>query len=840
MTLQPSHAITDRLDETLLTAMLDGLQEAVWLLDAGTLQVLHVNAASAALTGYVVNAAQGLHVDVLCDTLLQKAFWQDASNWSHGARFLSQIQRADGSLVAVEMAVRPLQAQPPMLLLTMLDRSQQLAHEAELETLLAEMRATLESTADGILVCDLKGGIRAFNHRFAQLWQLPAELLTQRDDGAIFAHLESQIASSGSEFTLLQDDAPDLSAPETTEVLQLRQGRVIERRSVPQLSRGVAIGRIYSYRDITAEALAASEQRLAARVFESSLDGIFIADEQGRIVQINPAGRQLLQDANVLGQPAWELFETESGAATSLLEQAQARWELGGFWDGNLWLRQGENEAGAQSRCAVWLSWVALRDGYGCVVQSMGFIRDMTQQRRAQKKIEELAFNDALTGLPNRLSLSRHVQNAIAQAQRTQEPFSILFLDLDRFKIINDSLGHDFGDRVLRLVSERLGALLRPCDLLSRLGGDEFVLYLHGCSGDGAAKVAERILEEMRQPFMLDGLGFSVQCSIGAAQFPADGLTLDELIRQADIAMYRVKERGRGNFSFYQPQMSAGLLSRMKLEHAMRQALDKGHMAVYFQPQVHIPSRRIVAAEALLRWTDPELGVVSPAVFIPLAEESGYVVALDAWVLEQSVQEAARWHAQGTPVKVSVNVSALEFRQPDFVERLVTVLASSTLPASWLELELTESILLQDVQEMSMRVNQIAELGVGLVIDDFGTGYSNLSYLKKLPISKLKIDQSFVRGLPHEAEDKAIVGAIISMGQALGLETVAEGVETQQQCTAIEQMRGDYYQGYLCSPAMPAPQFRQRLLEQGHRPEDFQTSQGRGQTSLTEHGHHAD
>ena len=250
----------------------------------------------------------------------------------------------------------------------------------------------------------------------------------------------------------------------------------------------------------------------------------------------------------------------------------------------------------------------------------------------------------------------------------------------------------------------------------------------------------------------------------------------------------------------------------------MRQALDKGHMAVYFQPQVHIQSQRIVAAEALLRWTHPDLGVVSPAVFIPLAEESGYVVALDAWVLEQSLKEAAHWLAQGTPVKVSVNVSALEFRQPDFVERLVQVLHASGLPPQWLELELTESILLQDVQEMSMRVHQIAELGVGLVIDDFGTDYSNLSYLKKLPISKIKIDQSFVRGLPHEAEDKAIVGAIISMGQALGLETVAEGVETQQQCTSIAQMRGDYYQGYLCSPAVPAPQFRERLLQQSAQP----------------------
>lgn len=482
---------------------------------------------------------------------------------------------------------------------------------------------------------------------------------------------------------------------------------------------------------------------------------------------------------------------------------------MGSFWEGNLWLKQSDGQ-----RCAVWLSWVALRDGYGRLVQSIGFMRDMTMQRSAQKQIEQLAYSDALTGLPNRLSLSRHVQAAITAARFTQQPFSILFLDLDRFKIINDSLGHDFGDRVLKLVAQRLSGLLRPADVLCRQGGDEFVLYLHDCTGEGASAVAARILDEMRQPFMLDGLGFSVQCSIGAAQFPADGLTLDELIRQADIAMYRVKERGRGNFSFYQPQMSAGLLSRMKLEHAMRQALDKGHMAVHFQPQVHIRSGRIVAAEALLRWTDPELGVISPAAFIPLAEESGYVVALDAWVLEQSVQEAARWLAMDMPVKVSVNVSALEFRQPDFVDRLKYVLEASGLPAQWLELELTESILLQEAQEMALRVHQIAELGVGLVIDDFGTGYSSLAYLKKLPISKIKIDQSFVRGLPHDAGDKAIVGAIISMGQALGVELVAEGVETQEQCQAIEQLQGDYFQGYLCSPALPAEQFRKRL-EQG-------------------------
>lgn len=793
--------------DPLPAALLDGLHEAVWLLDAKSLQVIHANAASEVLTGYSADQACTLRVDVLSATLVQKAFWQDAANWVGGARFLSEICKADGSLVSVEMGVKPVAHAAHWLMLTMVDCTMQLQHEHALDTLLSEMRATLESAADGMLVCDLRGGIRAFNHRFAELWSLPEPLLTQRDDAAIFAHMAAQTVSSDSQFTLLQE-APDLATPETSEVLVLRNGRVIERRSVPQLSKGVAIGRICAYRDITAESAASSELRLAARVFESSLDGIFIADEKGRIAQLNPAGDQLLKHQAVLGLDAYTLFESEIGYPENLLSLASARWETGNFWEGNLWLKQGEGQ-----RCAVWLTWVALRNGYGSVVQSIGFMRDMTQQQSAQKQIELLAYTDALTGLPNRMSLTRHVQAAIAAARSMEQPFSILFLDLDRFKIINDSLGHDFGDRVLKLVSQKLSSLLRPSDVLCRQGGDEFVLYLHGCTGEGASTVAARILEEMREPFMLDGLGFSVQCSIGAAQYPVDGLTLDELIRQADIAMYRVKERGRGNFSFYQPQMSAGLLSRMKLEHAMRQALDKGHMAVHFQPQVHIGSGRIVGAEALLRWTDPELGVISPGVFIPLAEESGYVVALDAWVLEQSVQEAVHWLAMGCPAKISVNVSALEFRQPDFVERLTRVLHSSGLPAQWLELELTESILLQDAQEMASRVRQIAELGVGLVIDDFGTGYSSLAYLKKLPISKIKIDQSFVRGLPHDAGDKAIVGAIISLGQALGVDLVAEGVETPEQCQAIAQMQADYYQGFLCSPAIPAMQFRKMLQD---------------------------
>lgn len=790
-------------------AMLDALQEALWLLDARQLTVVYANAASQSLTGFDAVQVRGQPVQVLAGTPLQQAFWSDPLNWQAGAPFLTQIRRADGQLIPVEMKVSPLTAQADgVLVLSMLDRREQAQHEAELESLLSELRATLESAADGMLVCTLEGSIRAFNHRFADLWQLPISFLTQGDDAAILAHMTAQVVNGETEFRNLIT-APEQAMIETSDVLELVNGTVVERRSVPQLCRGVPTGRIYSFRDITDAAQSAADLRLAARVFESSLDGIFIADAVHRIVRTNPACVRLLQGMEAQGQTVAALFESDTGPVEALGEWARARWEQGGFWEGNLWLKLADGR-----RCAVWLSWVALRDASDEIVQSIGFMRDMTQQYMDQQRIEQLAYSDPLTDLPNRLALSMRVEAAIAEARMTGSVLSILFVDLDRFKIINDSLGHEFGDRVLRLVAQRLSALMRAEDMLCRLGGDEFVICLQGCDAERAAAVAERILREMQQPFMLDGLGFSVQCSIGVAQFPTDGLTLDELIRQADIAMYRVKERGRGNFSFYQPQMSAGLLSRMKLEHAMRQALDKGHMAIYYQPQVHIETDRIVAAEALMRWTDPEFGVVSPAVFIPLAEESGYIVTLGAWVLEQSVQEAARWYFQGTPLKVSVNVSALEFRQPDFVERLLQVLQCNALPAQWLELELTESILLTDAQEMALRVRQIAELGVGLVIDDFGTGYSSMAYLKKLPISKIKVDQSFVRGLPEDEEDRAIVAAVISIGQALGVEVVAEGVETGEQCAAIYNMRGSYFQGYLCAPALPPEQLLQRLKAQ--------------------------
>ncbi|MFN7154304.1 MAG: EAL domain-containing protein [Acidovorax sp.] len=790
-------------------AWLDGLQEAVWLVDEGSLIILHANDAAQRLAGLPLSTMVGAPVFSLAATPQDQAYWSEPADVvAAGIHSHTSLLRADGVLVPVDRRVTrvPHGAEADtVFMLTMLDRSVQDATERELETLLSELRATLDSAADGMLVCSLDGRVRAFNQRLAQLWSIPRNRLLERDDAAVYEHMASQVVDARHYAERLAAIAREPMA-ESTDIVELLGGLVLEMRTVPQFNQGRPVGRVYSYRDITRQTEIQASLRLAARVFESSLDAIFIADSQHRVLRMNPGCERLVGPSAKAfeGSMAASLFG--GGSDATFMEQVLQGWADEGFWEGELWLPR---DNGAY--CAVQLSWVALRDDEGRLVQSIGFMRDLTLQHAAQKRIEELAYSDVLTGLPNRLLLSQRVDTAIQGARQTDTGFAILFLDLDRFKIINDSLGHPFGDRVLQLVAERLQTCLRQTDMLCRLGGDEFVIYLHGGDAVVAESVARRILDDMLKPFTLDSMGFSIQCSIGMALYPQDGATLDDLIKQADTAMYRVKERGRGSYGFYQPQMNANLLSRMQMEHAMRQALGLHRMAVHYQPQVNMATGRITGAEALIRWTDPEFGAVSPAHFIPLAEESGYIVTLGAWVMEQSVREAAVWMHSGTPIMISVNVSALEFRQPDFVERITRLLAVHQLPPTLLELELTETILLQDAQEMEQRVRVLADLGIGLAIDDFGTGYSSLAYLKKLPIHKLKIDQSFVRGLPDDDGDRAIVSAIISIGRAMHIEVVAEGVETETQQAVLQTMHCDHYQGFLCAPGLPAEQFRALL-----------------------------
>lgn len=664
------------------TPLLDAMIEAVCLVDPKTLRIVTANQVLATLVGVPTAEFQGRPVVEITSSPEDVFFWEDvAAGLADHILSESLLRCTDGVAIPVERKVSRVWLAPgePVYLVGLRDLRQQRQAEDQLENRMAELRATLESTGDGILVVDTDGAVRHYNRRFAELWNVPAELLALPEDFTLFDHLSACVQDVAGYQERLDhiSAAPEL---ECTDVLLLRSGRMLERVTLPQTSRSRVVGRVYSF-------------------------------------------------------------------------------------------------------------------------------RDLTERLDAQKRIETLAYTDVLTGLPNRLLLGQRVAVALRAAQRNGSTFSVMYIDLDRFKNINDSLGHAFGDRVLIEAAARVQQTLREVDTLCRVGGDEFIAFLQEADAFGAEIVARRILEKLGQPFVLDAVNFSLGCSIGVAMYPADGRTLDTLIQCADTAMFRVKERGRGNFRFYQPQMNVDLLSRVKLDHAMRQAMEQGLFRLHYQPQISLCDGRLLGVEALIRWNDAELGNVSPATFIPLAEESGFIITIGNWVMDEAVRQALVWQLAGHPVVVSVNVSALQFQQGDFVERVASAVGDSGLKPGLLELELTESILIKDINETLARLHALAALGVSLAIDDFGTGYSSLAYLKKFPISKLKIDRAFVTGLPEDEGDRAIVGATIAMARALKLAVVAEGVETGAQRDYLQSLQCEAFQGFLCSPGLPAVDF---------------------------------
>lgn len=789
--------------------LLDGLLEAVWLVDPVSLRILAANRAAGDLLDLAVDDLVGKPAIELTATPEDQFFWEDvAAGLVAGIHSQTLLRGADGIAVPVERRVSRVWPEPDraVYVVAMRDLRQQRRAEDELERLLAELRATLESTADGILVTDLKGDIRNYNRHFAALWDVPEDLLLRRNDRALYAHLASLVVDSAPYEKRLHEIAQN-PLVETSDVLVLITGRVLERVSQPQYSKGEPTGRVFSFRDITQSVDAESRLRLAAKVFESSLDAIFITDPGFVILAVNPVCERLTDSvqAQLTGASPQDLFQDpENPEFIACLAQ---KLTDEGFWRGQLWLKR-ENQAA----CAVQISWVLLRDDQGEVLHTICFFKDLTEELAAQKRIEQLAYSDVLTGLPNRLLLSQRVAYSLRLAERNGSEFGVFYLDLDRFKTFNDSMGRTFGDRVLVEVAERIKRCLRDVDTLCRLGGDEFVIFLQEIDAHCAEVLARRVLEVIGRPFQIDDMSFSVGCSIGIALYPEDGKSLDDLIRCADAAMYLVKERGRGSFRFYQPQMNVDLLSRMKMDHAMRQAMEQGLFRLHYQPQISLATGELLGAEALIRWSDAELGNVSPALFIPLAEESGFIITIGNWVLEEAVRQAVVWQNRGTPVTVSINVSALQFQQSDFVEIVAAVLKGSGLAPQLLELELTESILVRDANEALERLHALADLGVVMSIDDFGTGYSSLAYLKKFPISKLKIDRSFVMGLPEDESDRAIVSATIGMARGLKLKVVAEGVETVAQREYLAALDCESFQGYLCSPGLPADKF-ERLME---------------------------
>lgn len=438
---------------------------------------------------------------------------------------------------------------------------------------------------------------------------------------------------------------------------------------------------------------------------------------------------------------------------------------------------------------------------------------DITEQKISEQKIEFLAYHDPLTGLPNRLLLQDRVQQAMAHADRTGTQLALMFLDLDNFKKINDSLGHATGDALLKEVASRLSECVRDTDTISRQGGDEFVLVLSDLPDlDATTPVLAKIMGRLQDPFDTDGNELSTSVSIGVAIYPEDGHDFETLSKKADTAMYRAKEAGRNTYRFFDEEMNAEVVEHLVIRNGLRRALERSEFILHYQPQIDLASGAVIGAEALIRWQHPEFGLVPPGRFISIAEDSGLIVPIGEWVIHEACRQAMAWKEAGLPeLTMAVNLSAVQFRHGNVEQTVMKALGQSGLEPSLLELELTESILIQNVEQVLASVKRLKLLGVKLSIDDFGTGYSSLSYLKRFDIDKLKIDQSFVRDLAVDPDDAAIVNAIIQMAHSLNLKAVAEGVETPEVLQQLRNFQCDGAQGYYFSRPMPADEFARYL-----------------------------
>jgi diguanylate cyclase (GGDEF)-like protein/PAS domain S-box-containing protein len=557
-------------------------------------------------------------------------------------------------------------------------------------------------------------------------------------------------------------------------------------------------------RDISQQRTAERNLRTAATVFEHSTVAILVADPAGYVVQINHAFSRISgyrAEQVVDHRSSLLLAPDQSIPPTSVLQHIVQH----GSWEGEMRLRRPDGET-----YPAWVGITAVHDEEGDLLNYISFFSDISERKASEQHIHRLAYYDSLTQLPNRSLFQDRLHSALLQAGRNGQWLALIFLDLDRFKPINDSLGHAAGDRMLKEVAQRLKACVNPDDTVARMGGDEFTLLLQPRASrelalSQASQVAEGILTQLAQPFVLQGREFFVSASIGIALSPQDGSESSQLMKNADTAMYHAKGCGKNNFQLYQAQMNARALERLELENDLRHALEQDQLQLFYQPQYRARDGQLTGAEALLRWHHPARGLVPPGEFIPVLEELGLVSQVGDWVLLEACRQLKRWDQAGLRVpKVSVNLSARQFGQGQLEQRIASILHDSGTEPSRLELELTESILMRDVDEALRVLNDFKRLGVSIAIDDFGTGYSSLNYLKQFPINVLKIDRSFVDGLPSGEQDAQIARAIIAMAHSLNMSVIAEGVETQAQLDFLRLHQCDEAQGYLLGRPMPA------------------------------------
>ena len=541
-----------------------------------------------------------------------------------------------------------------------------------------------------------------------------------------------------------------------------------------------------------------------SQAFSQNSEGIMVTDAEGNLTLVNDAFTSITgyTSSDVQGKNPRLLKSSRQDVTfykkmwADLLEKDS--------WQGEIW-----NTHKSGKLYPSWLTITALYDDVpNHASHYIGVFSDITQHKEDEDEIRYLAHYDALTSLPNRVLLDDRISQSIRFSQRSKHSFAIMFLDLDHFKNVNDSLGHHIGDLMLIDVANRLMTLVREEDTVSRLGGDEYVLLLQETNATGAAAVAQKISDSISEPFILEGSELTISPSIGIAIFPTDGDTNSKLLQAADSAMYQAKDSGRNQFQFFTKELFKSATRRLEIDNALRGAINRNELELYYQPQININSGALIGCEALLRWKHPQLGQVSPGEFIPIAEDSGQILSIDRWVLFQAVRQMAAWQKRGIlDFTVAVNLSANQFHHHDLLAMVKEALSEYSLSANNLELELTEGLMMDDVEGAVTIIDKLHEIGIKLSIDDFGTGYSSLSYLKRFKIDKLKIDQSFVQDITTDPNDASIVNTVVALADSMGLKTIAEGVETKEQQAFLQNIGCNEVQGYLHSKPLPVAEF---------------------------------
>jgi diguanylate cyclase (GGDEF)-like protein/PAS domain S-box-containing protein len=777
--------------------LLEDARDAVIIVDRRSGGVRFWNPAARALLGYAAAEAASPAPDRLLSGIL------DVAGGATGAVELA-VFTGEGREVWVELTASPL-ADAQLTLLVLRDATGRKRAEAELRAGERRYKELVERAGDVIYTIAPDGRFTFVNTTAVHAMGYPErelvgkhylDLVRPDHHERLAEHYRRQflerVPTTYLEFPAIAADGRELWIGQNVQ-LRIEGGRVIEAQAVA--------------RDITdqrrvAAALRESEERFRS-AFAHAAIGMALVTREGRWLQVNRAL------CDFLGYAEAELLATDLEAVGHPEDRETERIQTERLFAGEIPSYELEKRFLHAQGHAVWalVSGSAVRDSEDGPLNLILQLQDITERKRGEARIHQLAHYDPLTELPNRALFRDRLEQAIARARRNQQQIGLLFLDLDRFKAINDSLGHDFGDQLLAAAARRLTSSLRGSDTIARMGGDEFTVLIGDVvHAQDAGAVAQKVLGVLARPFQLEDQEVFTSASIGVAVYPADGEDAEDLIKNADSAMYQAKAAGKNAFRFYAADMNARARTRLELESSLRRALEREELRLHFQPQVDLASRRIAGLEALVRWERPGRGLISPAEFIPLAEETGQIVPIGDWVLRAACAQAVAWQAAGLPpLPVTVNLSARQFRQPDLVKTVLVALRDTALDPRFLTLELTESAIMLDAEASIETLRRLKEaVSISLSIDDFGTGYSSLSYLKRFPLNILKIDKSFVQDVTVSPDDAAIAAATIALAHSLNLKVVAEGVETEEQLAFLREHGCDGFQGYVFSRPLPA------------------------------------